>query len=62
MVSQSGLAAYLLVWGIASVLVALDAKDRGANTLLWGGSVFLLSVIGVILYYAVVVSPEPDLR
>jgi len=62
MVSQSGLAAYLLVWGIASVLVALDAEDRGENKLLWGGTVFLLSVLGIILYYALVVSPKPDLR
>lgn len=62
MVSQSGLAAYLLVWGIISVLVALDADDRGENKLLWGVTVFFLSVLGIILYYALAVSPEPDLR
>jgi hypothetical protein len=62
MVSQSGLAAYLLVWGIISVLVSLDAQDRGENKVLWGVTVFFLSVLGIILYYALVVSPEPKLR
>ena len=62
MESQAGLAAYLLIWGLLSVLVALDADDRDENKALWGGTVFLLNVIGVFLYYALVVSPEPDLR
>lgn len=62
MVGQSAIAAYLLIWGIAAILVALDADERGENKLLWGGAVFVFSVLGVIPYFALVLSPEPDLR
>lgn len=51
---------YVIIWGLVTLFVLLDADERGANKLIWGPVVLLFSVVGLLAYLAVVTGPDSE--
>ena len=62
MVEAAGFGLYFMLWSLPTIMVMLDADDRGENRWMWGAAVFVGGIFGLGLYWALVLSPDPDFK
>lgn len=50
MVATTGLGLYFVLWSLPTIMVLLDADERGENRWVWAPVVFIGGILGLGLY------------